>query len=400
MLRDDVSPLEERRSMRLGEADLGRHRHLCLLIEDAPSGTAILTSFVRDRLDAGDRVLYIGQKGEALLAQFQRGGDLSGAVASGQLDIRTWENSYLQNGRFSAGRQLTYLKRALRDGPSRGFPSTRVIGDMAWAREGVPGVEELIGYEREVDAIATRPRTSVLCAYDLQRHSEELIANVRAAHQASIVGGRLVELRPQTFGPRQRILAAASLLFAENGIARTGVDTLIEASGVAKATFYRHFPSKEDLVVAWLQDPRTRWFEGVSAEAESHATSPADVIPRLFDAVSEFLEADEFVGCVYLNTAFELAGEDSPAATAARQYIAAIGQYLEDQLTASGRADAREMGRELHALLAGAISLAVVTRSTDSIRAAKDAARSLLERGDGQATARRRSRSGRDRSGA
>jgi AcrR family transcriptional regulator len=44
--------------------------------------------------------------------------------------------------------------------------------------------------------------------------------------------------------PRQRIPAAASLLFTENGVAQTGVDTLIEAAGVAKATFYRHFPSK------------------------------------------------------------------------------------------------------------------------------------------------------------
>jgi AcrR family transcriptional regulator len=387
-------------SVLLGETDLGRHRHVCLLIEDSATGAGLLTDFVIERLAAGDRVIYVGAKRHALLARFRMVTDLSEAVSSGQLDLRTWDQSYLSSGRFSAARQLTYVRRALREGPSLGFRSTRLIGDMAWAQEDVPGVDELVAYEREVDAIAARPGTSIVCVYDVRRHSEQQIADVRAAHQASLVRGRLVEVRPQTFGPRQRILAAAAVLFAENGITRTGVDTLIEASGVAKATFYRHFPSKDDLIVAWLRHPRTRWFDRVRAEAESRATSPAEVIPRFFDAVSDWVEADDFVGCPYMSTALELAGDDPPSASTAREHIAEIGRFLESQVRAAGRSNAAELGRQLHALLAGAISLAVLNRSTNSVRAARDVATRLLDTDDETISARRRSRSGLDRSGA
>jgi AcrR family transcriptional regulator len=388
---------QRRHAVRLGESELGRHRHVCVLIEDSATWSAMLRSFVFDRLADGDRVVYVGEERHTSVAQLQRGADLSEALASGQLDVRTWNESYLSGRPFRATRQLAYLRRSLREGAALGFRSTRFIGDMAWAQEKAPGVEELIAYEREIDALAARPGTSVVCAYDLRRHSPQQIADVRMAHQAALVGETLVEVRPQTFGPRQRILAAASLLFAENGITRTGVDTLIEASGVAKATFYRHFPSKDDLVVAWLRDPRTRWLDRVRAAAESGATSPEDVIRRFFDAVSDWLEADDFVGCPYLNTAIELAGENRPAARVAREHIAEIGRFLERQVRAAGRSNADELGRELHALLAGAISLAVVTRSTESVRAARDAATRLLDAGSGRASARRRSRSGRAR---
>jgi AcrR family transcriptional regulator len=374
----------------LGGIDLGRHRHVCLLLEDSDTGAALLTDFVLERLAAGDRVVYVGEERHALLARFQRRADVSAAVASGQLDLRTWDQSYLSSGRFSATRQLAYLRRALRDGPSLGFRSTRLIGDMAWAQDDVPGVDELVAYEREVDAIAARPRTSVVCAYDVMRHSERLIADVRAAHEASLVRGRLVEVRPPSVNPRQRILAAAAVLFAENGITRTGVDTLIEASGVAKATFYRHFPAKDDLVVAWLRDPRTRWFDRVRSEAESRATSPAEVIPRFFDAVADWLEADDFVGCPYLGTALELGDDRRPPFTTAREHIDEIGRFMEGQVRAAGRSNARALGRQLHALLAGAISLGVVSRSTDNVRAARDVATRLLEAADRRPSARRR----------
>jgi hypothetical protein len=122
------------------------------------------------------------------------------------------------------------------------------------------------------------------------------------------------------------------------------------------------------------------------------------VIPRFFDAVADWLEADDFVGCSYLSTALELTGDDRPPAITAREHIAEIGRFLERQVRAAGRSNAVEVGRQMHALLAGAIALAVVNRSTDSVRAARDVATRLLETDDGTASARRRSRSGRDQS--
>ena len=235
--------------------------------------------------------------------------------------------------------------------------------------------------ENKVGAILFRPLVSVVCAYDTRRHSPSRIAAIVRHHQAALTGGGLQQISEngQMTTPRARILAAASVLFAENGTGRTGVDTLIEAADVAKATFYRHFPSKDALVVAWLHDPRTRWFDGVRARAEARAATPGEIIPRFFDGVAEWLEADDFVGCPYLNTSVEISDPGHPAAGVVHDTIAEIGAYLEERVAAVGHEDAARLGKELHTLLAGSISLGVANRTSSFVVRARDAAMQLLK---------------------
>ena len=111
---------------------------------------------------------------------------------------------------------------------------------------------------------------------------------------------------------RDRILSAAHDYFHNVGIRATGVDTLIEAAGVAKATFYRHFPSKDDLVVAWLCDSRPRWFYRIRDEAEDVAPRPEELIPLIFESVARWIEEDGFRGCAFLNAAVEITGSVIP----------------------------------------------------------------------------------------
>ena len=177
---------------------------------------------------------------------------------------------------------------------------------------------------------------------------------------------------------RERILTAASHLFTAQGIGRTGVDSLIAAAGVAKATFYRHFPTKETLVLAWLRDPRTRWFDRVRTTAESRAATPRERVVALFEAAAAWLEAGDYRGCPYLNTAVELADPNRPPGLALRDYLAEIGAYLEEQVRAAGKPDPAGLGRELHTLMAGAISLGVALHSSAYVLAARDAAFELL----------------------
>jgi AcrR family transcriptional regulator len=179
--------------------------------------------------------------------------------------------------------------------------------------------------------------------------------------------------------PRERILAAASRLFTQQGIGRTGVDPLIASAGVAKATFYRHFPSKEALVLAWLRDPRTRWFDRVRTIAEDRSSTPTGRVSSLFEAAAEWLEAGDYRGCPYLNTAVELADRDRPPGHELRGYIAAIGAYLEDQVRLAGHSEPARVGRQLHTLMAGAISLGVAFHSSAFVMAARDAALELLD---------------------
>jgi AcrR family transcriptional regulator len=368
------------RAVSLGGAELGRLRHICGLFDGEDDEATTLDRFVVEGLITGERVVHVVESRDAYLERLGAVVDVSAAIQSGQLDVRGWSDAYLAGGAFSASRMLALLRQVLREGHARGFRAMRLIGDMEWAQEGVGGLDELAAYEEEVGRIVSRPFVSVVCAYDEQRHSPARIAAILPLHQAALVGGKL-RLAPRNSpmtDPRARILAAAGVLFAENGIGRTGVDALIEAAGVAKATFYRHFPSKDELVVAWLRDPRTRWFDRIRAQAEAAAATPTNVIPRVFDAVADWLEDGDFVGCPYLNTSVEISDPRHPASDAVRDYLAEIGAYLEERVAAAGHDDAARLGRELHTLLAGSISLGVANRTSSYVLAARDAAAELL----------------------
>ncbi len=313
------------------------------------------------------------------------GVDVPAAVASGRLDVRPWPEAYLDGGTFDAARMLAYLRRWLRESATLDVPARRLIGDMTWAAPAVPGFDDLVEYEREVNRIAGRPGVTMICAYDASYHSPETIEAILAAHDAAYVSaGARADVYRGSAGAargasaRRRILDAAAALFAEQGVRATGIDSLIEAANVAKATFYRQFSSKEALVVAWLQDRGTHWFDDVREAAEAGATTPVEVIPRIFDATAAWLAATDYLGCPYLNTAIELGGPEAAAAKVSREYIQEIGAYLRDQARATGRADADELALALHGLLAGSISLAVATRTTVHSTAAREAARRLV----------------------
>jgi AcrR family transcriptional regulator len=369
------------RAISLGSADLGRLRHICGLFQGDDDQASTLDRFVVEGLVTGACVIHIVESREAYLERLGAVTDISAAIDSGQLDVRSWSDTYLSGGAFNASRMLSVLRDLLRNGRSRGFPETRLIGDMAWAQDGVGGVYELAAYEREAGTIVSRPFVSVVCAYDRQRHNATRIAEVLPLHQAALVGGRL-QMAPKSSpmtDPRERILAAARVLFGEEGIARTGVDALIEAAGVAKATFYRHFPSKDALIVAWLEDPRTRWFDRVRAQVDAEAAAPGEVIPKVFEAVAAWLEGGDFSGCPYLNTSVEIWDPKHPATDAVRDYLAEIGAYFEESVAAAGHDDAARLGRELHTLLAGSIALGVANRTSSFVVAARDAAVQLLD---------------------
>jgi AcrR family transcriptional regulator len=367
-------------ALRLAGEDLAGDRHICGLFDGPDEAAAIVWPFILEGLEQGDRVIHVVEDPDAYRARLPAGVDVTAAMLSGQLDLRAWSQSYLADGRFNCSRMLGYIRRSLREGLALGYPATRLVGDMAWAADDVPGADELVAYESGVDGILGRARDAIVCAYDVRRHSATRIAAILSQHQAMVVGGELrrSDGRGRGMTPRDRILSAASRLFSETGIRTTGVDALIEAAGVAKATFYRQFRSKDDLIVAWLKDPRTRWFDRVRAQAEMRAHSEDEIVAELFGAVAEWLEQDDFRGCPYLNLPIELMDSAHPARSVVRDYLAEIARYLQDAVAAAGYKDAARLGTELHTLLAGSISLAVALRTSGYALAAREAAAQLL----------------------
>ncbi|MDX6478076.1 MAG: hypothetical protein QOG29_663 [Gaiellaceae bacterium] len=177
---------------------------------------------------------------------------------------------------------------------------------------------------------------------------------------------------------RRRILDAASELFYQHGIRATGINTIISHSGVAKATFFRHFPAKADLVVAWLQQPASRWFDGIRADLDIKKEAPASRLLSFFDLLGKWFVQDEFRGCAFQNAAAETPEAAHPVRQVTEAYAAEIRDYLQRTAAEAGLSDPDGVAEQLHLLAQGAIATAVVTRSPRPARLARAAAERLI----------------------
>jgi AcrR family transcriptional regulator len=107
-------------------------------------------------------------------------------------------------------------------------------------------------------------------------------------------------------GARDRILDTAYDLFSRHGVRAVGVDRIVAESGVAKMSLYRHFPSKDDLVLTFLQEREQRWTNGwLRAEAERRGDSAAGRMLAIFDVFGEWFVVEDFEGCSFINVLLE-----------------------------------------------------------------------------------------------
>jgi AcrR family transcriptional regulator len=105
---------------------------------------------------------------------------------------------------------------------------------------------------------------------------------------------------------RERILDTAYELFSHNGIRAVGIDRIVAESGVAKMSLYHHFPSKDDLVLAFLELRMERWTRGwLEAEIERRAETPRERLLAVFDVFDEWFHESDFEGCSFILTLME-----------------------------------------------------------------------------------------------
>jgi len=106
-------------------------------------------------------------------------------------------------------------------------------------------------------------------------------------------------------GPKQRILDAASDLFYRQGYLATGINQVIEQAGVAKASFYQHFPSKEDLCVAYLRERHHFWMQRFKSTLKEQP-DPYKKIVKIFSVLETWLPECKYRGCAFVNIASEI----------------------------------------------------------------------------------------------
>ncbi len=169
---------------------------------------------------------------------------------------------------------------------------------------------------------------------------------------------------------RQRLLRTASDLFYREGIHSVGVDRIVAEGAVTRATFYRHFPSKEDLVVAYLQaeDAALRaMFEAVATQLAESEGTPEQVLEAIIQGIADDISRNHTRGCPFINASAEYPDAASAVRLTVADHRAWFRATLEGALAAAGRTEATERAGAL-VLLRDAALVGGYLDGADAIR--------------------------------
>jgi len=188
---------------------LGGYRHVCAFFNSAEEEYDTLLPFVRDGLERGERAYHIlpSQYREEHLERLRSAGiDVIAAQRRRQLEVATPQETYLRGGRFDQDAMLILIQEALENGPTLGFPLTRLIAHaetVLWHPEDWSTVNEWIEYETRLNDVLPRFDDPVICTYDANLLSGSIVVDILRTHPVAIIGGLLYEnpffVPPQQF---------------------------------------------------------------------------------------------------------------------------------------------------------------------------------------------------------
>ena len=175
---------------------------------------------------------------------------------------------------------------------------------------------------------------------------------------------------------RERLLATAEELFYTEGVRAVGVERLLEVSGVGRASFYRHFAGKEDLVLAVLRDRDHRARAWMEQAVAARGGGPL----AIFDVFADRFTSPDFRGCAFINAMVEDTDPASPVYQLATEHKQAMTDYIAGLLTEAGQPDPMQLAEQFLILMDGAQVTALRTRSALPALQAKAIAETLLTR--------------------
>jgi AcrR family transcriptional regulator len=181
----------------------------------------------------------------------------------------------------------------------------------------------------------------------------------------------------ETSEARQRILETADRLFYQDGIRAVGIDRIIAEANVAKMSLYKHFPSKDDLILAVLQYREQGVLEFFRSAMERHGKMTKNPLRAFFAALKECFETPGFRGCAFQNAAMELADPTHPGTEFVRGHKQRFSEFLRG-LVEQTVGTAAKVAPAVTILVEGAIITAVIQGNADAADVARDAALKLV----------------------
>jgi len=194
----------------IDEIDLEPGSHVCAFYRGDSDRDRLLTAYLGAGLSAGDKCIcvvdsaYTAKRLESLPRSCGAPGPFDG-----QLDIHLPESTYLAGGGFSTSDMLTFWTENMVKAEIEGYSFCRLVGEMTWALRDAPGVEHLVGYESELNRVTSGAPTIVLCLYDLDLFSGEVVVNIVKTHPQVLIQGILVE-NPYYVGPDEFLRPAVA----------------------------------------------------------------------------------------------------------------------------------------------------------------------------------------------
>jgi AcrR family transcriptional regulator len=182
-----------------------------------------------------------------------------------------------------------------------------------------------------------------------------------------------------TTRPRERILDAATRLFADEGFNATSVDRVITEADVAPMTVYRHFGGKDELVAATLERWSVRWLGWLRDESGTGGDDAGARLESLWDALEKWFADEGFRGSYVDNVASELRAKPGhPAQAAVAAHRAALRELLREIATEAGVPSPAGAALQLHILIDGATAVAVLDRQPGAAASARAMAAAVL----------------------
>jgi len=181
--------------------------------------------------------------------------------------------------------------------------------------------------------------------------------------------------------PRERILETAAKLFVRDGFHATGIDTIVAEAEVAKMTLYKHFESKETLILEVLRRGDEQWRTRFESTVEKMAKTPEKRLLALFDALQDWFEDEDFYGCTFINASAEYSvhKDDNKVLDVAGEHNRLVSEYVYDLALEAKVNDPQKLSNHISLLIEGAIVSAMIKGQANVAQEAKEAAKILIQ---------------------